>query len=35
MYKEQRISPENFAERWNNVTQTKAFLERELNRMGF
>lgn len=35
MYREQRISPENFAERWNNVTQTKAFLERELNRMGF
>jgi len=34
MYREQRISPENFAERWNNLTQTKAFLEREMNRMG-
>jgi len=34
LYREQRISPENFAERWNNLTETRAFLERELNRMG-
>ncbi|MHA1812964.1 MAG: ABC transporter ATP-binding protein [Candidatus Thorarchaeota archaeon] len=35
MYREQRISPENFAERWHNLQQTKEFLERELHRMGF
>ncbi|MHA1247024.1 MAG: ABC transporter ATP-binding protein [Candidatus Thorarchaeota archaeon] len=35
MYHEQRISPENFAERWHNLQQTKEFLERELHRMGF
>lgn len=34
MYREQRIDPENFAERWNNLQQTKQFLERELHRMG-
>ncbi|MHA1772453.1 MAG: ABC transporter ATP-binding protein [Candidatus Thorarchaeota archaeon] len=35
MYREQRIDPENFAERWNNLQQTKQFLEQELHRMGF
>ncbi len=35
MYREQRISPENFAERWNNLQQTKKFIEEELHRMGF
>jgi putative ABC transport system ATP-binding protein len=35
MFREQRISPENFAERYQNLTQTKQFLERELHRMGF
>ena len=35
MYREQRIGPENFAERWHNLQQTKEFLERELHRMGF
>jgi len=34
LYREQRISPENFAERWNNLTETRAFLDRELIRMG-
>jgi len=35
MYREQRIGPENFAERWHNLQQTREFLERELHRMGF
>lgn len=35
MYREQRIDPENFAERWTNLQQTKHFLEQELHRMGF
>ena len=35
MFKEQRIDPENFAERYHNLHQTKAFLETELSRMGF
>ncbi len=34
MYREQQISPENFAERWHNLMQTKQFLQAELNRMG-
>ncbi len=35
MFKEQRIDPDNFAERWHNLHQTKSFLEQELHRMGF
>lgn len=35
MFKEQRIAPDNFAERWHNLHQTKNFLEQELHRMGF
>ncbi len=35
MFREQKISPENFAERYQNLTQTKQFLEQELHRMGF
>ncbi|TFF84430.1 ABC transporter ATP-binding protein [Candidatus Thorarchaeota archaeon] len=35
MFKERRIDPDNFAERWNNLHQTKQFLEKELHRMGF
>ena len=35
MFKEQRIDPDNFAERWHNLHQTKTFLELELHRMGF
>jgi len=33
-YKEQKISAGTFAERWNNLNETKKFLERELHRMG-
>ncbi len=35
MYDQHRISPENFAERWTNLQQTKQFIERELHRLGF
>ncbi|MCK5302157.1 MAG: ABC transporter ATP-binding protein [Candidatus Thorarchaeota archaeon] len=35
MYKKQNIDAANFAERWNNLNQTKHFLEQELHRMGF
>jgi len=35
LFREQRVSPENFAERWHNLTETRGFLERELHRMGF
>ncbi len=35
MFREQKISPENFAERYQNLTQTRQFLEQELHRMGF
>ncbi|NWF94796.1 MAG: ABC transporter ATP-binding protein [Candidatus Thorarchaeota archaeon] len=34
-YDQHGISPENFAERWHNLTRTKEFLQSELHRMGF
>jgi len=33
-YKDQKINAGTFAERWNNLDETKKFLERELLRMG-
>jgi len=35
MYREQRINPESFAERWHNLNETRGFLQSELHRMGY
>ncbi len=34
VYEDKKISAGTFAERWNNLNETKKFLERELHRMG-